>query len=795
MNNFKPIIEESFIGYAGAVIQSRALVDVRDCIKPSARQILYCMTTDKGSNGYSSSKPHLATTGPVGDALKKGIYLHGDTSCLGIIMHAGQPFTMRYPLIDVRGNGGNQMKSGNWAAMRYTKVRFTSLGESLFKDVEKNTVDEWRDNVDETIQYPAVLPSKGFYNICNGTSGIAVGMASSIPQYNLKELNKALEHLLLNPDCPFEEIYCAPDFATGGILYNEEEVKESMKNGTGYACKLRSVVEYDAKERAFIVTEIPYGVYTNTICEQLNDIINENEKKKLINPGIERYNDLTPTFALIKIYLTRTANPEKVLKYLYKNTSLQDYFGINFTMLDKGRFPKVFTWKEMLQEHINHEKEVYRRGFEFDLRKVKERLHIVEALIKAYSMIDQVIQTIRAAENTQVANAELQKLLSIDEVQAKAILDLKLSKLSKLDVNKLNTENDELIKEKDRIEKILSDTNLFNQQLINGWREMAEKYGDERRTKIFNLSPKDDDEVVEQKSLQVYLTNKNNLFAYEVSSLYTQKRGGVGTKTKMAADEFVVASTKIETNEELLLFTTSGNYYHIPANCITLNQMISPYALFSIKDDETICTIAPLSKKNAKKYILFLTKKGIGKKSEVSEYNIKKGNGSRAISLDEGDEIADIIFTNPKDTIGILTAQGNFLMIKEDDIRETGRVTKGVHAIKLNEDDYVVSARSIPTTTKEILSITGNGYFKRTPLTEFVVQSKNTKGAKIQKFGQTDWTADFVPIEKKSDLIIASTRSVIRLTTDDVPQLSRGAQGNKSIKLSEVDNIIKISLC
>ena len=416
MGNLKPIIEQSFQQYAGAVLQSRALIDVRDGLKPSARQIFYSMLLHK----LVSSKPHKKTANAVGMAMAD-FYIHGDSSCEGVIMRAGQNFAMRYPLVDVKGNAGSLIESGNWAAMRYTESRLSKISNLLFEDIDKETISEWRDNYDNTKQFPAVLPTKGFYNIVNGSQGIGIGMASSIPQYNIKELNNALIHLLNNPDCSFDEIYCAPDFATGAILYNENEVKESMKNGTGFACKLRSVVEFDQKERCFIVTEIPYGVYTNTICGELERIIEDEE-----NPGVDRFNDLTGVTPLIKIYLSKK---DKVLKYLYKNTSLQYYYGINFTMLDKGKYPKVFTWKEMLQAHLNHEKEVYTRGFKFDLNKIKDRLHIIEALLKAYDVIDEVIQTIKTSSSSQVANIALQKLLSIDEIQAKAILDLKLAKL------------------------------------------------------------------------------------------------------------------------------------------------------------------------------------------------------------------------------------------------------------------------------------------------------------------------------------------------------------------------------
>jgi len=385
MSQLKPIIEQAMTQYAGAVLQSRALIDVRDALKPSARQILYCMDKYK----YTADKPYQKTMAAIGDAMKH-FYIHGDSSCEGIIMRAGQPFAMRYPLVSIKGNGGNLMESGNWGAPRYTEARLAKVTASLFEDIEKETIKEWRDNYSETEQYPSVLPSKGFYNIVNGSQGIGIGMASSIPQFNIKDVNAALAHLLDNPDCSFEEIYCAPDFATGAMLINESEVKQSLKNGNGFACKLRSVVEFDSKERCFIVTEIPYGVYTNTICGELEELVNSED-----NIGIDRFIDLTGTTPLLKIYLNKKANPDKVLRYLYKNTSLQYYYGINLTMLDNGRFPRVFTWKEALQAHINHEVEVYRRGFEFDLHKIRDRIHIIDGLLICMASIDEVVHTIK----------------------------------------------------------------------------------------------------------------------------------------------------------------------------------------------------------------------------------------------------------------------------------------------------------------------------------------------------------------------------------------------------------------
>ena len=782
MAELKPIIEQSMKQYAGAVLQSRALVDVRDCLKPSARQIFFCMDKYK----YTANKPYQKTMAAIGDAMKH-FYIHGDSSCEGIIMRAGQPFAMRYPLVEVKGNGGTLLSSGNWAAPRYTEARLSKLAAYLFEDIDKETIDDWRDNYADNEQYPGVLPTKGFYNLVNGTSGIGIGMACSVPQYNIKELNAALVHLIDNPDCDFDKIYCAPDFATGAILYNESDVKESMKNGTGYACKLRSVVEFDSKERCFVVTEIPYGVYTNTICGQLEEIVNGED-----NPGIERFNDLTGAKPLIKIYLGKKANPDKVLKYLFKNTSLQHHYGINFTMLDNGRYPKVFTWKEMLQAHITHEREVYLRAFSYDLNKIKQRLHIIDGLLKAISMIDEVVKTIRQAADTKNAAIGLQRLLIIDEAQAKAILDIKLARLAHLEVDKLNKEKDNLNAEKDRIENILSNEELFKEEIKKGWRDVASKFGDARRTKIINIS-KDDEEPTEIKSLQISLTNKNNIYLSEASTLYTQKRGGVGNKAKLEAGEYVLLTESIESNEELAFFTRGGDFYHYPVSALVVGERVAVEALFGMSSQERIVGMSSFNKRRAKKNIVFCTKNGIIKKSELSEYNLKRSGSLRAINLDANDEIASILFINDED-IGIMTEQGNFIRITTNDIRAIGRVAKGIRGIKLNDGDAVCCAYPITKDAQYIISVTSSGLFKKTPISEFSVQGKNTKGAKIHKLTEKDHMADFVSLTNETEILVASSRSTIKISINDVPTLSRVAQGAKAIKMNDTDKIIGIAL-
>ena len=769
MSDLKQVIEESFTQYSGAVLQSRALVDVRDCLKPSARQIFYCLYTDK----FLPSKPFKKTLKAIGSAAR--MYIHGDASCEGVIMRAGQPFAMRYPLIEVEGNEGNLMSSGNWAAPRYTASRLSEFSVRLFNDIDKNTIKEWRDNYDDTEQYPSVLPTKGFYNIVNGTMGIGIGAASSIPQFNIKEVNHALEVLLLNPDATFDDIYCAPDFATGALLLNEREVKEALKTGQGSACKLRSVVEWDSTERSFIVSQIPYSVYTNTICGELEEILND----ELNNPGIERFNDLTGVDPLIKIYLTKKANPDRVLKYLYKNTSLQSHFGINMTMLDDGRYPKVFGWKAALQAHIDHEKIVYRRGFEFDLAKIEKRIHILDGLLICIANIDEVVKVIKTSTSTAAASKELQNRFLLDDEQAKAVLDMKLSRLANLEVKKLEDERKKLQIEAARIHKILENEELFNQELINGWREIAQKFGDARRTQILNIE-NESDEPTEKKQLSLSFTNKGAVFVTETSSLYSQRRNGVGTKLKLEKDEILVDNIIGENTETILFFTNKGNYYHMKMGefIVGEKQYLSNY--FSIGDNETLTAAVGVNPNNAAKNIVFVTKNGLIKKSKLSEYNMKRNAGALAIKLDANDEIVSILIMEDE-RLGIMSRDGQFIMVATAPIKSIGRVTRGIIGMKLSTGDYVVSARAIPQNTTSIFSIASDGYGKSTNINEFNTTGTNTKGVKIQK---ADNMCDFIPITSQADILINSNTTQIRIKYNDIPNLSRGAQGTKLIKLT-----------
>jgi len=498
--NINEVIQESFLQYSGAVLQSRVLVDARDAIKPSARQILFAMYENK----LTYDKDFEKTQKTVGYAFT--YYIHGDSSLTGIVMRLGQTYAMRYPLIEVEGTVGTLIEPNSHAAPRYTSSRLSPLGTHMFEDLDKDTITDWRENYDGKNLYPGVLPSKGFFNIVNGTQGIGVALAASIPQFNLKEVNAALIKLLWNPDVAFEEIYCPPDFATGALLINEPQVKESLRKGTGSACKLRAVSHYDMKDNAIIVTEIPYNVYTNTICGEL-DVILESQD----NPGIERYIDLTGETPNIKIYLSKKTAPENVLQYLYRNTSLQSHFGINLNMLHNGRQPKLYTWKELLQERLEHEREIYIRAFNFDLKKIEARLHILEGYIKAHSIIMELVKAIKSSSNKATAKTKLINDFGFTELQSEAILKLTLSRLTNMEIFKFEEEMDTLSKQREYILKTLSDENLLKKVLEKGFQDISNKFGDARRTKLIELNADEGERLLFfTKSGKIYLNRPKN---------------------------------------------------------------------------------------------------------------------------------------------------------------------------------------------------------------------------------------------------------------------------------------------
>ena len=772
------ILSTAFLNYAGYNLQRRAIPDVRDGLKWGARQLLHAQMLGK----FTYNKPFKKAIKSVSQVMGFS-YVHGDASAYGTFIRMAKPFVMNVPLQEVKGNYGTLIDPEDHSASRYVEMRGSEAAAYLLKDLDKNTIDEWEDTYDLEGKFPKVLPAKGIWGLVNGCISIGSGMSCSVAPMNLRELNTALIKLLWNPNISDDEILVMPDFPTGATILNANEVKESLKNGAGKACKIRATIEYDSDNRCLIVKEMPYSTYTNTICNEIANIMQEDE-----NSGIKEFVDYTGIKPDLRIYLTKNANPSKVIKKLYKNTSLQTFYSINMVLLDKGKTPRIFGLREAMQAYLTHEKEVYTKGYQFDLNKIKERLHIINGLLLAISKIDEVIQTIKQSESTEKANQNLQKLLNIDTIQAKAILDIKLSRLAKLEISKLEAEKSDLESTAKKIKEILNSEDLLKKEIEKGLVEVMNKFGDERRTKILNVEG-EEEEPQEVVSLQAYLTNQNMLYITKSSNLYTQKRGGAGKRIKMDKGEYIIDSIQLDSNQNIFFFSKNGDYYSASIDSISLEEKIPIESLISLKDNDIIKAI---SGKINKKYILFVTKKGMLKKPELSEYNSKRQGALKAISLEEGDEIADIIFSDSED-LGILTSKGNFVIITTKDVNAIGRVTKGIKAIKLNEEDFVKSARIIPKNTKSIVSITSQGFITQTELKEFLVRGKNTKGNKIQKIDEQDSLSDFIPTVKEKELLINSTNSNIKISINEIPLSHKGAKGVKSIKIKNNEKIIGIS--
>lgn len=584
-----------------------------------------------------------------------------------------------------------------------------------------------------------------------------------------------------NPDCDFEDIYCAPDFPTGGILLNEDDAKESLKNGTGKAAILRAVIEYDSDDNCLIVKEIPYGVYTNTICKQLETIISTEE-----NTGIERFNDLTGGSGVnMKIYLTKRANPEKVVRKLFKETSLQSHYSINMVMLDNGRFPRVFTWKEALQAHIDHEKEVYKRGFEFDRQKAQDRLHIVEGILIAIANIEEVIKTIKESPSSITASINLQKNFNLSEIQAKAILEIKLARLAHLEVEKYEKEKAELESTIERINKILSNKELFDQQLIDGWTEVMTKYGDERRTKIMNLKSTDEDEPIEEKQLVIHLTNHNALFAYEDTTLIASRKTK-GTKVKIDKNELITTTVKDTNIGNLLLFSSIGKVYSLPANSIQLNMRIPIETIVELSPGETITSIVSDNDKDAGDSVVFVTKNGLVKRTLLSEYSTKRAKGIIALKLGEGDQIKKALVTNSKEKIAIITKDGYYVSFSIDEIPIVGRNAKGVKGISLRANDEVVDSIILDNNVVQLVTITKNGMIKRSSREEFLDGSRANKGVLAHKLQDNDTLVGIAPVYASTSLVsVSSTKAVLKFPIKDVRLGMRATVGTKAMNIKE----------
>lgn len=783
--NLLDAVNQSFSEYAGMTIQDRAIVDARDGLKPSQRQCMYAQYIEK----ITYKKPFKKSNKSVAAALDH-YYIHGDSSCYALLTRMAKVFSMRYPYIDFDGSYGTITSGNSEAASRYTEMRLGELGCNLFENIEKDCIDLWYDNYDNTEQFPSVVPSLGFYGICNGAMGIATGLSTSIPQYNVKEVNNALIKLLWNPEIDFEEIYCPPDFCTGATILNSEQVKESHRNGCGKAAIIRSEVIYDEKENCLYVTEIPYGVYTGTICSQIKENV---ENGELI--GIKNVLDLSTKKANIKIILEKNINVNQIIKKLYKLTSLQDSYTINLVMLDKGRYPKTFTWKEALNAHLDHEKRCYTAIHKYELKRINKRINIVEGILIALANIDEVVSLIRQSKNKNEAKSKLIERFGFNDEQADSILKITLSRLVNLEIQNFKDEKDKLLKEQEHHQHILSNESELFKEIENGLRTIANKYGDERRTRLVNLDFKnegEDEEPIEEKELLIYYTNLGNIYTQESSTLVKTRRGGKGSKIKMQTNETILQTISDTNFNHLLAFSNKGKMFTISINELPINSKININQLFELESGETITTITSGNKKKMSQYLVFITKNGLIKKTAAKEYEQKRGKFLKAINLVDGDEVIDVLLVSDGDKIGLLTNNQNFVVLSIDDISAIGRLTKGVKGVSLSEGNFVISSHIIKNSSKYLVVVSKNGLIKKSPIEDFPVCGRATKGRKISEIHEDDKIVNFLTLNEDCDIIIITKIKTLKISTQELRLLSRAALGVKAINLSAHDEVIDI---
>lgn len=777
-------LPEFYVPYASYVIQTRALPDIKDGLKAGARFILYAQYKNKITYKNKRRK---------GTATKSAAMMyspHGDASIYANAVRMSQSFSLRYPLIDTHGNNGSMMNNGDFAADRYLEMRSGKIADEMTKLLPKETVDKWKLNYTEEELYPTYLPSTFPNLLVNGNFGIAVGLSSSIPSHNLNDVSEALIKIIDNPDASFEEVYCPIDFPTGGIIINENEVKESLKNGHGRAAIVRAVIDYDDAKNELIVKELPYMVFSANATESIQAAIDE----EVIN-GIDSVFDGTDYDGVkIVIKLNKGANPERITKLLYKHTVLQNSFSINMNALDENTRPKMFTWVELLKGFVSHLNNVIRKSFEFDLKQLKERIHILEGLITAILNIEEVVDIIKKSATSSAAKASLCDKFKFSDKQAEAILALKLSRLANLELKKLEDEKKEREIKKDEIEKILSDKTLFDNEVKKEIRYIQHEYADERKSKNINLefSSKDDDaEPIEEKQLLISLTNLNNIYTQESSTLIRSRRGAKGSKVKLSANETVEKTLTDSNLGTLLAFTNRGQLYHAPLSELSVGTKINLSQLFSFESGEYLTALTTIQEQPANSYFIFITKNGMIKKTSAAAYNVKKGKAVKAINLKDGDEVVNVLFTQ-SDNVGILTNNGNFIRIATDEIAAIGRAATGIKAITLTPGDYVIDAKIIKSSDKFLLTLSEAGLIKKMELNEFDLCSRATKGKRISAVKDTDKVLKFLTIPADCDIIVSTKQKTLKISTADIKVQLRSSIGLKSIDLAAQDKAVNV---
>ena len=791
------VVEDSFEVYAGMTIQDRAIVDARDCLKPSHRMCMYSLLLNK----YTFDKPYVKSNECVGKA-QADFYVHGDAACYDLMARLAKVYSMRYPLMKFKGQYGN-LDTGKPSGSRYTEMKLGELGCKLYEGIEEDSIDVWFDNYSGTKQFPGVVPSLGFYNIVNGTSGIATALASSIPQFNLREVNEAMIKLLWNPDIDFDEIYCAPDFATGGTILNADCVKEVLRYGGGEAVKgmkwnnkklgssvrMRASVEFNVDENALYFTEVPYGVYTGTIIDQIVKGMNDGEIVGIAHQGLR---DLSKHESNIKVILEKGVNPSKMIKTLFKKTDLDSCYSINMVMLDRGTFPKLFTWKEALQAHLDHEIETRTKIHQYHIKKIAHRIHIVDGLLIAIENIKDFVDIILGSKDKAEAKNNLMNKYPLDDEQTDAILKLSLSKLTHLESAAYTDEKKDLLTKKKEHEDVLNDKNLLYKEIEKDLRKIADKYGDERRTRLLNFDfsgEEEDAEPIEKKELLVHFTNLGNIYTQESSSLMSVRRGGKGSKVKIGDREAIIQTLCDDNLGTLLAFSNKGMMYSIATADLPINGKINVNQLFEFGTGEKINMITTIARKSELENFIFITKNGMIKKTAASEYEKKRGKSLKAINLKDDDEVVSVHLMN-KEQVGILTSFGNYVIIDTESITSIGRVTAGVKAIKLSDGDRVIDSKVI--TGKYLITVSSDGLIKKADIADFPVCNRGIKGKRISGVRDNDEIVKFLTLKEDCDIIVISNKGTLKFNTADLRVLSREATGVKAMKLPEGSKIVDL---
>ncbi len=787
--NIHDEVKSSFLDYAMSVIVSRALPDVKDGLKPVHRRILYAMS----DMGLTPDKPHRKSARVVGEVLGK-YHPHGDLSVYDALVRLAQDYASRYPLVDGHGNFGS-VDGDSAAAMRYTEARMASIAAEMLTNIKKETVD-FRPNFDESLQEPVVLPSRFPNILVNGSSGIAVGMATNIPPHNLNEVIDAINYFIDKPDAEINELMQfikGPDFPTGALIVGREGINNAYQNGKGII-KIQGKVEVESsakKKDVIVIKEIPYMQNKAKLVEKIADLIKE---KKI--EGISDLRDESNRFGIRVVMEIRSGfNPHLIINQLYKFTPLQQSYGINLLALVDGE-PRVLNLKEILYHYLEHQKDVIIRRTKFDLRKAEDRLHVVEGLMVALSNLDEVIKIIRGSEDVPTARQSLMQRFDLTEVQAQAILDMRLQKLTGLEREKLEEEHESLQKDIAYYKRLLEDEAMLMSVIKAELEEIKTKHGDKRRTQITEDSEEIDEmALIREEEVVLTLTQKGYIKRMPLDNYKSQRRGGkgiIGAKTR--ENDYIKAMHICSTHSNLLCFTNKGRVYQIKTHEIPeakrQSRGTAMINLLPFQENEHITRLVPIRDFDKNQYLLMITARGYIKKTPLKAFNNARKSGIIALSMNEGDELVSVLMTEGGEEIVIGSDTGHFIRFKQDDVRSMGRNARGVKAIRLESNATLIGADCIQD-DKYILLITSKGYGKRVSLDELGSQRRGGKGVlAIKTDHKSGKLSSFKVIKGDEEFMIGTSKGIIlRQKAKEVSIQRRYSRGVTLIKVGEDDYV------